>query len=132
MIIRLRSRYADVQAMSLMTRCDPNNLKRIEFRGTIICRLYSHQPQRNYEPQTRSLRISGHPTSIRMELSFWDTLEEMAAKEDTGLAQFLTILHDEILKHQGEVENFASMLRCRCLIYRSTSASGKLYSLDSA
>jgi predicted DNA-binding ribbon-helix-helix protein len=97
-----------------------------------MCRLYSHQPQRNYEPQTRSLRIGGHPTSRRMGLSFWDTLEEMAAKEDTSPAQFLTILHDEILKHRGEVKNFASMLRCCCLIYRSTSASGKVYNLDSA
>lgn len=60
-----------------------------------MCRLYSHQPQKNYHRRVL-YALGGHPTSIRMELSFWDTLEEMAAKEDTSLAQFLTILHDEI------------------------------------
>jgi len=45
-----------------------------------MCRLFAHQPQRDYESQTRSLRIGGHSTSIRLEMSFWDTLEEMARK----------------------------------------------------
>jgi predicted DNA-binding ribbon-helix-helix protein len=36
------------------------------------------------------LRIGGHCTSIRLEMSFWDTLEEIAAKEGMSLAKFLT------------------------------------------
>jgi predicted DNA-binding ribbon-helix-helix protein len=28
-------------------------------------------------------------------------------------------LHSEVLDHYGEVKNFASLLRCSCLIYRS-------------
>jgi len=97
-----------------------------------MCRLYSRRAQRNFEPQTRSLRIGGHPTSIRLELSFWDTLEEVAAKENASQAQLLTKLHRDILKHRGEVKNFASILRCCCLIYRSTSESGSLYHLERA
>ena len=50
-----------------------------------MCSLFAHQPQRDYESQTRSLRIDGHCTSIRLELAFWDTLEEIAAKEDMRL-----------------------------------------------
>lgn len=46
-----------------------------------MCHLFAHQPQRDYESQTRSLRIDGHCTSIRLELAFWDTLEEIAARE---------------------------------------------------
>ena len=38
-----------------------------------------------------------------------------------SLAKFLTTLHDEVLDHHGEVKNFASLLRCSCLIYRSKS-----------
>ena len=87
-----------------------------------MCSLFAHQPQRDYESQTRSLRIGGHCTSIRLEMSFWDTLEEIAAKEGMSLAKFLTTLHDEVLDHHGEVKNFASLLRCSCLIYRSKSA----------
>jgi predicted DNA-binding ribbon-helix-helix protein len=89
-----------------------------------MCQLFAHQPQRNYESQTRSLRIDGHSTSIRLELSFWDTLEEIAAKEGLSLAKFLTRLHDEVLEHCGDVHNFASLLRCSCLIYRSKAAAG--------
>jgi predicted DNA-binding ribbon-helix-helix protein len=67
--------------------------------------------------------MGGHSTSIRLEMSFWDTLEEIAAKEEMSLAKFLTTLHDEVLGHHGEVKNFASLLRCSCLIYRSKSAA---------
>jgi predicted DNA-binding ribbon-helix-helix protein len=63
--------------------------------------------------------MGGHCTSIRLEMSFWDTLEEIAAKEGMSLAKFLTTLHSEVLDHHGEVKNFASLLRCSCLIYRS-------------
>ena len=56
-------------------------------------------------------------------MSFWDTLEEIAAKEEMSLAKFLTTLHNEVLDHHGEVNNFASLLRCSCLIYRSKSAA---------
>jgi predicted DNA-binding ribbon-helix-helix protein len=84
-----------------------------------MCGLFAHQPQRDYESLTRSLRIGGHCTSIRLELAFWETLEEIAAKEDMSLAKFLTKLHSEVLDHHGAVNNFASLLRCCCLIYRS-------------
>ena len=84
-----------------------------------MCHLFAHQPQRDYESQTRSLRIDGHCTSIRLEMSFWDTLEEIAAKEGMTLAKFLTTLHNEVLDHHGEVNNFASLLRCSYLIYRA-------------
>jgi predicted DNA-binding ribbon-helix-helix protein len=88
-----------------------------------MCQLFAHQPQRDYESQTRSLRIGGHGTSIRLEMSFWNTLEEIAATQNMSLAKFLTMLHDEVLDHHGEVRNFASLLRCSCLIYRSRNAA---------
>jgi predicted DNA-binding ribbon-helix-helix protein len=86
-----------------------------------MCHLFAHQPQRDYESQTRSLRIGGHSTSIRLEMAFWDTLEEIAATQNMSLAKFVTTLHDEVLDHHGEVKNFASLLRCSCLIYRARS-----------
>ena len=54
-------------------------------------------------------------------MSFWDTLEGVAAKEEMSLAKSLTTLHNEVLDDHGEVNNFASLLRCSCLIYRSKS-----------
>jgi len=55
--------------------------------------------------------------------ALWDTLEEIAAKEEASLPKFLTTLHNEVLDRHGEVNNFASLLRCSCLIYRSRSAA---------
>ena len=96
-----------------------------------MCQLFAHQPQRDYESQTRSLRIGGHCTSIRLEMSFWGTLEEIAATQNMSLAKFLTTLHDEVLDHHGEVKNFASLLRCSCLIYRSRSLAANQEFRDS-
>jgi predicted DNA-binding ribbon-helix-helix protein len=61
-----------------------------------MCHLFAHQPQRDYESQTRSLRMGRHCTSIRLEMSFWDTLEEIAAKEGMSLAKFLPDLSRQV------------------------------------
>ena len=56
-----------------------------------MCHLFAHQPQRDYESQTRSLRIGGHCTSIRLETAFWDTLEEIAAREMSNRVAAFTL-----------------------------------------
>ena len=64
-------------------------------------------------------------------MAFWDTLEEIASKQDMSLAKFLSRLHSEVLDHCGEVHNFASLLRCSCLISRSRAAAAAPELLDS-
>ena len=44
-------------------------------------------------------------------------LEEIAGREGLTLARFLCTLHDEVLQQQGDVPNFASMLRVTCALY---------------
>ena len=87
-----------------------------------MCRVFAHQPTDTYEGRTRSIRIGGHCTSIRLEAAFWVILERIAAEEGVSLGRFLTTLHDEVLEHRGEVHNFASLLRCACLVYLSGHA----------
>ena len=82
-----------------------------------MCSLFAHQPEADYESQTRSLRIGGHGTSIRLEAAFWAVLEEIAEGEGVSLAKFLTKLYAEVLAHHGEVRNFSSLLRCACLVH---------------
>ena len=82
-----------------------------------MCHLFAAQVPSTYESQTRSVRIGGHSTSIRLETVFWDTLEELAAHQQMSLGKFITTLHDEVLALHGEVQNFASLLRCCCLKY---------------
>jgi len=84
-----------------------------------MCRIFAGQSPETYQGQTRSIRLGGHCTSIRLEAAFWAVLEEIAASQHMSLGKFLTKLHDEVLQLHGEVHNFASLLRCSCLKYRS-------------
>lgn len=82
-----------------------------------MCEIFSQQPQENYQTIARSIRIDGHATSIKLEASFWQILEEIAEQQDLTLARFISTIHNEALQHNGEINNFTSLLRCACLIY---------------
>ena len=73
-----------------------------------MCRIFAGQDPASYEGQTRS---------IRLEAAFWAMLEEIAASQGMSVARFASTLHDEVLELHGEVSNFASLLRCTCLVY---------------
>ena len=68
-----------------------------------------------YESRTRTVRIRGVSTSIRMENFIWDTLARLAAEEGFTTNTLIVQFHDEILAHRGEVPNFASFLRVTCM-----------------
>lgn len=82
-----------------------------------MCMLFAGQAPESYAFKTRSFRLRGHVTSLRLEAAFWDILHEIAAHQGMSLPKFLTELHDEVLELHGEVENFSSLLRCSCLKY---------------
>lgn len=84
-----------------------------------MCRIFSGLSPEAYDYQTRSVRLAGHATSIRLEAAFWAILEEIAAAQNVSLGRFLTTLHDEVLEFRGEAHNFTSLLRCACLTYIS-------------
>ena len=84
-----------------------------------MCHLFASQPPSTYASQTRSIRIGGHATSIRLETVFWEILAELAHAQGMSLGKFVTTLHDEVLDIHGEVQNFTSLLRCTCLLYVS-------------
>ncbi len=82
-----------------------------------MCEIFAKQPQQNYQFITRSIRIDGHATSVKLESSFWLILEEIAAAQDMTVPKFISTVYQEALEHNGEVNNFASLLRCACLTY---------------
>ena len=63
-----------------------------------------------YESRTRTVRIRGVSTSIRMENFIWDTLARLAAEEGVTTNTLIVQFHDEILRHRGDVLNFTSFL----------------------
>ena len=70
-----------------------------------------------YEQRTRTLRIHGVLTSLRLENMVWDVLAEMAEEEGRTTNALIALFHDEILAQRGEVPNFASFLRVTCMRY---------------
>ncbi|QLF92674.1 ribbon-helix-helix domain-containing protein [Pseudomonas sp. ABC1] len=86
-----------------------------------MCHIYVSTDPRLYECQTRSVRIQGVVTSVRLENEFWSILEEIAAGEGYGVPQFINQVYDEVILRNGEVSNLASLLRVICTVYLSNN-----------
>jgi len=82
-----------------------------------MCRIFAEQDPQIYKVVTRSVRLNGYCTSIRLEALFWSILAEIAAGEGKTTPRFISTLYDEVLERRGEVGNFASLLRVTCLVH---------------
>jgi predicted DNA-binding ribbon-helix-helix protein len=90
--------------------------------GGDMCKLLARQDPRRFTQTSRSLRISGQSTSIRLETAFWEILDAIAAGEGMSVSRLVASLYDEAVDLHGEVANFASLLRTVCLIYQGERA----------
>lgn len=82
-----------------------------------MCRVYASTTPDRYECVTRSVRLQGCVTSVRLENEFWDILEELAAEQELSAGQFISQLYTEVIEERGEVGNLASLLRVSCAVY---------------
>ncbi|WP_104017529.1 ribbon-helix-helix domain-containing protein [Roseovarius nitratireducens] len=85
-----------------------------------MCQLFAGQDPDRYTLETRRMRLNGQSTSIRLEKSFWEILDEIAAGEGLSTPAFVSKLHSEVLELHGEPANFTSLLRCTCLVHHET------------
>jgi predicted DNA-binding ribbon-helix-helix protein len=91
-----------------------------------MCRIFAGQEPDSYACETRSLRLNGQSTSIRLERAFWAVLDEIAAGQHMSTPQFVSTLHAEVLELHGEARNFTSLLRCACLLHASGAVQAAL------
>ena len=82
-----------------------------------MCEFFVKADPIQYEQRSRTVRVPGVLTSIRLENMVWDLLAEMAEDEGCTTNALIAQFHDEILAHRGEVPNFASFLRVTCMRY---------------
>ncbi|MDR6634505.1 putative DNA-binding ribbon-helix-helix protein [Phyllobacterium sp. 1468] len=82
-----------------------------------MCKVFAEQDPQGYRQINRSVRIGGHSTSIQLEATFWKLLDEIAESQSMTTPRFISTLYDEALQAQGEIPNFASMLRTTCALY---------------
>lgn len=79
-----------------------------------------------YEQRTRTVRIKGVLTSIRLENLVWDVLSKMAEAEACSTNALICLFHEEVLAHRGEIPNFASFLRVTCMRYLQRLSQGPI------
>lgn len=82
-----------------------------------MCNIFAGQDPASYAFVTRSVRLSGHATSIRLEAQFWAIIDDIAEHQGMSTPRFLNKLHDEALEMHGDIGNFTSLLRNACVIY---------------
>ncbi|MGL4899038.1 MAG: ribbon-helix-helix domain-containing protein [Shewanella sp.] len=82
-----------------------------------MCEIYSGADPELFALKTRSIRIDGVVTSVRLEAIFWQIIEDIADEAELSVAAFLTRIYREVLVRHGYVANFASLLRVACTTY---------------
>lgn len=80
-----------------------------------MCQLFIDADTALWAPQTRSFRMDGMVTSVRLEDMFWRTLETIGARDDLTVPQLLHRLYNESLDAGHDIGNFTSFLRVCCL-----------------
>jgi predicted DNA-binding ribbon-helix-helix protein len=91
-----------------------------------MCQLFINADSHLWTYRTKSLRIDGVVTSIRLEEFFWDTLEEISFRDKMTVNQMITKLYLESLDADHDISNFTSFLRVCCSRYLSLVADGNL------
>ncbi|MEI6895640.1 MAG: ribbon-helix-helix domain-containing protein [Colwellia sp.] len=82
-----------------------------------MCKIYINSDTALFELKTRSIRIDGLVTSIRLELIFWQLLDRISEEENLKLSEFLSKIYYEGLVKRGSIANFSSALRVACTAY---------------
>lgn len=82
-----------------------------------MCQIFVNTDPILYEARSRSVRIHGMVTSIRLENLFWNVLADIAAEQGTTTNRLIQSLYDEVMEVHGAVQNLASFLRVSCVRY---------------
>jgi predicted DNA-binding ribbon-helix-helix protein len=91
-----------------------------------MCKIFISADPASYESRTRSVRLHGVVTSIRLENLHWAVLEEIAGRDGMTVAQLIERLYDELVRDRGAVGNFSSFLRVCALRYEHLIAIGHI------
>lgn len=89
-----------------------------------MCRLFIGADPELWQSVTRSLRIDGLVTSVRLENFFWWTLEDIAARDGMTASRLIGKLYDESRSEGHDLDNFTSFLRVCCGRYLSLQLGG--------
>mgnify|MGYP001454915292 CR=1 FL=1 len=88
-----------------------------------MCELYVKADPILYESRSRSLRIRGVVTTLRLENQFWDILQEIAEVDGMTTNQLITKLYDEVMeqymKELAAIHGLFDQHKAKPLIYEN-------------
>ena len=67
-------------------------------------------------PVSRSIRLNGKSTCIRVEDAYWRILELVARRQDVPVTKFLSLLDLEVQYTRGAVPNFSALVRVLAVV----------------
>ena len=91
-----------------------------------MCEIFISADPESYASRTRSVRLHGVVTSIRLENLYWEVLEEIGQRDGMGVVQLIEKLYDELVAARGAVGNFSSFLRVSALRYMALQAHQRI------
>jgi predicted DNA-binding ribbon-helix-helix protein len=91
-----------------------------------MCQIFVNADPALYASRSRSLRLHGVSTSIRLENMFWNVLGEIGARDGMTVNQLITKLYDELAEAGLDRTNFTSFLRVCCTRYLSLQLGGRI------
>lgn len=91
-----------------------------------MCQIFIGADPDLYRTRSRSLRLHGVATSIRLEILFWNILGEIGARDGMTVGRLITRLYDELAAAGGDCANFTSFLRVSCGRYLALLAAGSI------
>lgn len=91
-----------------------------------MCRLFIGADLDQWEAQTRSMRLDGLCTSVRLERFFWEVLEEIGQRDGLSLSRLVARLSRESAEAGHDPANFASFLRVCCGRYLALQLAGEV------
>ncbi|WP_050526565.1 ribbon-helix-helix domain-containing protein [Pseudorhodobacter aquimaris] len=91
-----------------------------------MCRVFIGADPSLWESTTRSFRMDGMVTSVRLEAMFWNALEDIASRQDLNMPQLLHQLYNESIDEGHDLGNFTSFLRVCCMRFLDLQLTGLL------
>lgn len=93
-----------------------------------MCQIFINADPDLYATRSRSIRLHGVATSLRLENLFWSVLEEIGERDALSVPQLVSRLYDELVSsgRLDEHANFSSFLRVSCMRYLQLQLSGRI------
>lgn len=69
------------------------------------------------QPLSRSVRLNGFATCLRLEQVYWDILARMATINSCSVSALLSYVDREVRLRHGGVKNFSGLIRVVCVVH---------------